>query len=144
MKRLFPRDDGRVSGEADPRPLLVSLTAVVDVVAGSTATSSVTTAPTKKDVVEGLVSATPSDFITEDRESPVRAELARTWLGRGDGGGLEDVEGLPAVAEVPDVDGLSASSVVVHCRTSSAAIRSAMTCHVVREVTSLLLATACS
>ena len=129
LKRLLPRDDGRVSGDAEPRPLLVSLPAVPGS-AASTTTSSVELL-VKKYAAGGSV--VMSDFSREERGSLGRAELVR--LGRGDGGGRDmvagaaDVDELAAVTDtdkVFDAGRLSSTplSFVVHdlhCRTSNPA-----------------------
>jgi len=128
LKRLLPRDDGRVSGDADPRPLLVSLPGVAGTAASTTTTSSVELL-VKKYADGG--STELSDFSAGERGSLGRVTLVR--LGRGDGGGRDTVVGdvdEPAAVKdkVFDAGRLSASSTPLcfvvhdlHCRTSMSA-----------------------
>lgn len=125
LKRLFPRDERRVSGDAEPRPLLVSLLAIAGRTA-STTTSSVEVLVKK--YADGGSTAL-SGFTAGERWSPGRTELVR--LGLGEGGGRDtmvgDVDVLAAevTGKVVDVGRVSASSTPLsfvvhdlHCRTS--------------------------
>lgn len=141
LKRNFPRVDGLVSGEAEPRPLLESLPAVPLPGRPAATTTSSVDVLVKKNMADGA-STRLSDFTSEpERGSPGRAELVR--LDRGDGGGLHVAE-LVAEDTDKEFEGgrlLSTSSTPpsfvvhdLHCRTSDPATSSSMSCE--RAVTS--------
>jgi len=93
LKRLLPRDDGRVSGDAEPRPLLESLPGTAADVS-TTTTSSLLDVLVKKQAPGGSVVGSRAE-----RRSPGRGEMVR--LGRGDGGGRDTVAAV--ATDVPEV-----------------------------------------